>query len=84
MFRLTPLRWLGGISYGFYIFHVLFTPVFAWIVTTIAPHASGNVVFGMNFIVAGSLSVLLAWLSFRFFESRFLRRRSLYRTPQNA
>jgi peptidoglycan/LPS O-acetylase OafA/YrhL len=38
----------------------------------------------LNFIVAGSLSVLFAWISFRFFESRFLRRRSLYRTPQSA
>jgi peptidoglycan/LPS O-acetylase OafA/YrhL len=83
-FRLEPLRWLGGISYGFYVFHVLFTPLFAWIVTTIAPHASRNMIFGLNFIVAGSLSVLFAWFSFRFFESRFLRRRSLYRTPQSV
>ncbi len=84
IFRFGPLRWLGGISYGFYVFHVLFTPVFAWIVTKIVPNASPNVSFGMNFIVAGSLSVLLAWLSFRFFESRFLRLRSRYRTPQNV
>jgi peptidoglycan/LPS O-acetylase OafA/YrhL len=84
VFRIGTLRWLGGISYGFYIFHVLFTPLFGWIVTKIAPDANRNVVFGLNFIVAGSLSVLLAWLSFRFFESRFLRRRSLYKSPQNA
>jgi peptidoglycan/LPS O-acetylase OafA/YrhL len=84
IFCFTPLRWLGGISYGFYVFHVLFTPLFSWVVATIAPHASSNMTFGMNFIVAGSLSVLFSWFSFRFFESRFLRRRSLYRSPQNA
>ncbi len=84
LFRLRPLRWLGGISYGFYIFHVLFTPVFSWIVEKIAPDASRNVTFGLTFVVAGSLSVLLAWFSFRFFESRFLRLRTLFRTPQNG
>jgi peptidoglycan/LPS O-acetylase OafA/YrhL len=84
MFRLKPLRWLGGISYGFYVFHVLFTPLFARIVTRISPHASSNMNFGLNFIVAGSLSVALAWLSFRFFESRFLRRRSHFRGLQDV
>jgi peptidoglycan/LPS O-acetylase OafA/YrhL len=82
--RLTPLRWLGGISYGFYIFHVLFTPLFTWVVEKIAPHASHNVALGLNFLVAGSLSILFAWLSFRFFESRFLKLRVRYRTPEPA
>jgi peptidoglycan/LPS O-acetylase OafA/YrhL len=84
VFRLEPLRWLGGISYGFYIFHVLFTPLFSWIVEKIAPNAGRNVTFGLTFVVAGSLSVLFAWFSFRFFESRFLRLRSLFRTKQHA
>jgi peptidoglycan/LPS O-acetylase OafA/YrhL len=83
-FSLKPLRWLGGISYGFYIFHVLFTPLFSWVVEKIAPNAGRNMVFGLTFIVAGSLSVLFAWFSFRFFESRFLRLRSLFRTKQHA
>jgi len=84
VFRLKPLRWLGGISYGFYIFHVLFTPLFSCIVTRIAPNASLNATFGLNFIVAGSLSVLFAWFSFRFFESRFLLLRTLFRTQQHT
>ncbi|MGD0443653.1 MAG: acyltransferase [Edaphobacter sp.] len=83
-FSLKPLRWLGGISYGFYIFHVLFTPLFLWVVKKIAPNAGRNMTFGLTFIVAGSLSVLFAWFSFRFFESRFLRLRSLFRTKQHA
>lgn len=83
-FGLKPLRWLGGISYGFYVFHVLFTPLFTWIVQKIAPGASSNITQGLTFIVAATLSVLFAWFSFRFFESRFLRRRSNYRTPQTT
>ncbi len=69
---------------AFYIFHVLFTPLFSWVVEKIAPNASRNMTFGLTFIVAGSLSVLFAWFSFRFFESRFLRLRSLFRTPQST
>lgn len=77
--RLPLLRWFGGISYGFYIFHVLFTPVFEWIARKIAPAGNQAMLFGVTFLVAGSLSVVLAWLSFRFFESQFLRRRTRYR-----
>lgn len=76
--QLPALRWLGGISYGFYIFHVLFTPVFEWIAGKLAPHASSNVRLGLNFVVAAGSSLLLSWLSFRFYESRFLIRRSRY------
>jgi peptidoglycan/LPS O-acetylase OafA/YrhL len=78
------MRWLGGISYGVYVFHVLFIPVFAWIVSTIAPHASRNTALALNFIIAAVLSVLLAWISFRFFESPFLKRRIRYKVLQNA
>jgi peptidoglycan/LPS O-acetylase OafA/YrhL len=77
--RLGWLRWLGGISYGFYIFHVLFTPVFEWLAVKLTHHTSGNVFLGMTFLVALFLSILLAWASFRFFESFFLRLKDSYR-----
>ena len=75
------LRWLGGISYGFYIFHVLFMHQYEAIARSLAPHAGNNVIFGLEFIVAGTLTTAMAFLSFRFFESWFLRLRSRYRTP---
>lgn len=77
--RLRWLRWLGGISYGFYIFHVLFTPVFEWIAEKLTHQTTGNLYLGMTFLVALSLSTLLAWASFRFFESFFLRLKDSYR-----
>jgi len=82
--RVAWLRWLGGISYGVYVFHVLLVPVFGRIVAALAPHASRNTALGLEFIVAGVLSVSLAWLSFRYFESPFLRRRSRYQVLQNT
>ena len=76
--KLPALRWLGGISYGFYIFHVLFTSSYEWIARMLAPNASSNVRLGLTFLVAAGLSLMLSWLSFRFYESRFLIRRSRY------
>jgi peptidoglycan/LPS O-acetylase OafA/YrhL len=76
--RLRWLRWLGGISYGFYIFHVLFTSAFEWIATKLTHQTTGNLFLGTTFVVALTLSTLLAWLSFRFFESHFLRLKNTY------
>jgi peptidoglycan/LPS O-acetylase OafA/YrhL len=73
------LRWLGGISYGFYVFHVLFMHQYEAIAHALAPNAGNNVIFGLEFLVAAVLTTLLAFLSFRFFESPFLRLRSRYR-----
>lgn len=81
---LSWLRRLGGISYGVYVYHVLFFPVFTWIVATIAPHANRNASLALTFTVAGTLSIVLASLSFRFFESPFLKQRSRYRVLQST
>jgi peptidoglycan/LPS O-acetylase OafA/YrhL len=82
--RASWLRWLGSISYGVYVFHVLLTSVFAWIVATLAPHASRNAALALDFIVAGVLSVSLGWISFRYYESSFLRRRERYKVLQGT
>ncbi len=82
--RVSGLRWLGGISYGVYVFHILFFPVFGWLVSTIAPHANRNLSLALNFIVAGILSTLLAWISFRYFETPFLKQRSRFKVLQTT
>jgi len=72
------LRGVGTISYGIYIFHVLLNPVFWWITGKILPHADriqGLALHGVVTVV-GSFSV--AWLSFRFYESSFLRLRKRF------
>jgi peptidoglycan/LPS O-acetylase OafA/YrhL len=75
----APLRRMGKTSYGFYVIHVLFIPVFLWITTSIAPHASGGTRVVLNAIVAGGLSYVLASLSLRYFELPFLKLRSKFR-----
>jgi len=70
---------LGVISYGFYFFHGL--PVRA--VATINDVALRGRFFGLLLSVAAFAGIyLLAWLSFRFFESPFLRLKSRLAPPE--
>jgi peptidoglycan/LPS O-acetylase OafA/YrhL len=75
------LRWLGRISYGAYVFHVLLTPIFVSIVATIAPSASRIETLCLNCLVAAVLTLALAQVSFRFFEHPFLSLRERFRRP---
>jgi peptidoglycan/LPS O-acetylase OafA/YrhL len=72
------LRWVGTISYGIYIFHVLLTPLYGLIVKRIWPTAGrvqSQVLYAVVTIV---VSFSLAWLSFRFFETPFLNLRKRF------
>ncbi|MEI9981348.1 MAG: acyltransferase [Edaphobacter sp.] len=67
------LRWTGGISYGIYVFHMLFVAQFSWIARHIFGEQNHTRFVMGEFIVAATGSVLAAWLSFHFFETPFLR-----------
>ncbi len=67
------LRWVGGVSYGIYIFHVLLLPFYHRIPSIVAPHVGRNVALLIDSASGIILTPLIAWLSFRFFESPFLR-----------
>ena len=76
--RRPILQWFGEISYGLYLIHMLaFDFVNHWI-ARFAPEAYAQLSsrFGLmvlRFILAVALAVLLAFLSRRYFEERFLR-----------
>lgn len=73
LFTLAPLRWMGRISYGFYVFHILLQPLFDKIAARVAPPASGYSTFlTARFITAFLITLLVAWISYFFFEEPIL------------
>jgi peptidoglycan/LPS O-acetylase OafA/YrhL len=84
LFTLGPLRWMGRISYGFYVFHILLQPIFDKIAARLAPPAAGYTSFlTARFFVAFFVTLTVAWLSFYFFEQPILtfKRRFPMRSP---
>jgi peptidoglycan/LPS O-acetylase OafA/YrhL len=79
----SPLGWLGRISYGFYVFHILLQPVFDTIASSLTHSVSGQQYQLVRMLVAFPLSVIFAALSFYLLEQPFLRlgRRFPMRTP---
>ncbi|MEO6923633.1 MAG: acyltransferase [Bryocella sp.] len=69
-----PMRWLGRISYGAYVLHDIPQMAYGILASRFRHHwhlsAADAVVI---YVVLGlGSTILLAWLSFRFYESRFL------------
>lgn len=73
IFSVGWLRWLGTISYGLYVFHILLFPVIEAVSKRLAPHAGLMVRNLVQFVVAAVLSVAAATLSFHIYEKQFLR-----------
>ena len=75
IFEMDWLRWLGRVSYGVYVYHILLGHTFDWITYRIFPGAGREVHFLLLFFVAASGTLTVATLSYYFFELRFLRLR---------
>jgi peptidoglycan/LPS O-acetylase OafA/YrhL len=79
IFGFKPLRFFGKISYAFYIFH---WPVFILCNGYLLEYAgrfTGK--FGAQVsisLLATVVSILISWLSFRYFESHFLKLKNRY------
>jgi len=67
------LRWLGKISYGIYVYHLLLHDGFVWIVNRLAPHVGYNGHLILVFVVASVATLAIASLSFYTYETAFLR-----------
>lgn len=70
------LRWLGGISYGLYVFH----PVCFAFVRKIGCNLS----LGIDLVLSFGLTIVVAYSSFRFFESPILKLKSRFEYSSNV
>ena len=74
VFNLAPLRALGKVSYGFYVYHFLFFYAWLQLLTWLGTRFHGVVLPGLIEIgSAFALTYLVSRVSFSIFESRFLR-----------
>ncbi len=78
VFSLAPLGWLGRVSYGFYIFHILLQPIFDYLATRLTHSIAGDSYQTVRLLIAFPLSLLAAWLSYHLLELPFLRRKNRF------
>jgi peptidoglycan/LPS O-acetylase OafA/YrhL len=81
IFNLSPLRWVGRISYGAYVFHDIPHDEFNWLIINHlhAPHP--NILIAA--VVLG-FTLALSWASFRWFETPFIRLKERWTRPARA
>jgi peptidoglycan/LPS O-acetylase OafA/YrhL len=68
------LRWLGRISYGAYVFHYIYIGANAWFINHL--HLKHKLFPMLLFPLV--ITILLAWFSFRYFETPFIRLKSRF------
>ncbi|MDR3409368.1 MAG: acyltransferase, partial [Formivibrio sp.] len=73
LFSMRWLRWLGKISYGIYVYHILLNPLFVWIVSRAFPGLGHDAYFMALAGVAAIGTLTIATLSFYGFEARIMR-----------
>jgi peptidoglycan/LPS O-acetylase OafA/YrhL len=79
----APMRWLGRISYGFYVFHILLQPIFDAIAVHATHTTAGMAYQTARFVASFPITLLVSALSFYFFEQPILslKRRFPMRNP---
>ena len=80
IFDVRPMRWVGRISYGAYVFHDLLHPEYDRLASAISEgrwHA-------LSALIALGMTLILATLSYRFFERPFLRLKDRWTIPSSV
>jgi peptidoglycan/LPS O-acetylase OafA/YrhL len=72
-FSLPILRWFGRISYGIYVYHLLFRPIYHWLALRLLPHSSMMMTDLLTSVISIASTLVVATISFHFLESPFLR-----------
>jgi peptidoglycan/LPS O-acetylase OafA/YrhL len=71
-----PLVWLGKLTYGLYVYHVIALQLGSELVQYLLRRhiiASAKVAVSLHSLLALAITIILAAVSYRFFESFFLR-----------
>jgi len=71
IFALRPLRQLGQISYGFYVFHDIPHPAYILLIAHMG--LSGRLFTFLIAVVGFACTLVLSYVSYRFYEAKFLR-----------
>jgi peptidoglycan/LPS O-acetylase OafA/YrhL len=82
VFNFGLLRWLGKISYGIYVYHLLLAPLYAWLTRKIFPGVNGRGYLLALAAVATVGTLLAASISFATLENRFLRLKDSLAKPR--
>lgn len=80
------LQFFGYISYGLYLYHLLFFGLYDWLVSrSLMPAVNGRFpILVLRFVLSVALAIGFSWLSRRYFEAYFLRVRSRSKVPSPA
>jgi len=82
VFSWAPLGWLGRISYGFYVFHILLEPLYDHLGANIAHTNTGDYYHIVRAILAFVITYIVSLLSFYFFEKPIISLKRFF--PLNA
>lgn len=87
LFCLRPMRWIGRLTYGAYIFHDILHDLYKHIAVLVwGPSLRQNLPLWSDLTAAIALpaTLLLAYFSFRFFETPFLNLKARWTTKVSA